>query len=51
MRKASLRPMYRPGYDYAKAGVMLSDLVNEAVIQEDFFASPPPALCVSVVVA
>jgi len=28
--------MYRPGYDYAKAGVMLSDLVNEAVIQENF---------------
>ena len=37
-----LRPMYRPGYDYAKAGVMLSDLVNEAAIQEDFFASPSP---------
>jgi len=35
-----LRPMYRPGYDYAKAGVMLSALVNEAAIQEDFFASP-----------
>jgi DNA polymerase V len=37
-----LRPMYRPGYDYAKAGVMLSDLINEAAIQEDFFASPSP---------
>jgi len=37
-----LRPMYRPGYDYAKAGVMLSDLVNEAAIQEDMFASPSP---------
>jgi DNA polymerase V len=35
-----LRPMYRPGYDYAKAGVMLSDLVKEAAIQEDLFASP-----------
>jgi len=34
--------MYRPGYDYAKAGVMLSDLVNEAAIQEDLFASPSP---------
>jgi DNA polymerase V len=37
-----LRPMYRPGYDYAKAGVMLSDLVNETAIQEDLFASPSP---------
>jgi DNA polymerase V len=37
-----LRPMYRPGYDYAKAGVMLSDLVNEAAIQEDLFASTSP---------
>ena len=35
-----LRPMYRNGYDYAKAGVMLSDLVNAAAIQEDLFASP-----------
>jgi len=34
--------MYRPGYDYAKAGVMLSDLVNGAAIQADFFASPSP---------
>ena len=41
-RSALLRPMYRPGYDYAKAGVMLSDLVNEAAIQEDLFASPSP---------
>jgi DNA polymerase V len=32
--------MYRNGYDYAKAGVMLSDLVNAAAIQEDLFASP-----------
>jgi len=37
-----LRPMYRTGYDYAKAGVMLSDLVNEAAIQDDLFASPSP---------
>lgn len=35
-----LRPMYRAGYDYAKAGVMLSDLVNKAAIQEDLFAGP-----------
>jgi DNA polymerase V len=37
-----LRPMYRPGYGYAKVGVMLSDLVNEAAVQEDLFASPSP---------
>ncbi|SOB75361.1 DNA polymerase V [Marinobacter sp. LV10R510-11A] len=37
-----LRQMYRTGYDYAKAGVMLSDLVNETAIQEDLFASPEP---------
>jgi DNA polymerase V len=37
-----LRPMYRTGYDYAKAGVMLSDLVNETSIQDDLFASPSP---------
>ena len=33
-----LRRMYRTGYDYAKAGVMLSDMVDEAAIQEDLFA-------------
>lgn len=32
-----LRPMYREGFDYAKAGVMLSELVDEAGIQEDLF--------------
>jgi DNA polymerase V len=37
-----LRPMYRKGYDYAKAGVMLSELVNEAAIQDDLFANPSP---------
>jgi len=37
-----LRRMYRTGYDYAKAGVMLSDLVNETAIQEDLFAGPAP---------
>lgn len=37
-----LRLMYRPGYDYAKAGVMLSDLVNEETIQEDLFVSSSP---------
>lgn len=40
-----LRPMYRDGFDYAKAGVMLGDLVQGAGIQEDLFASnPEPAL-------
>lgn len=34
-----LRPLYRPGYDYAKAGVMLGDMVDESAIQEDLFAS------------
>ena len=36
-----LRPMYRDGFDYAKAGVMLGDLVQEGGIQEDLFASSP----------
>ncbi|KPQ27662.1 MAG: DNA polymerase V [Marinobacter excellens HL-55] len=36
-----LRPMYREGFDYAKAGVMLGDLVQEAGIQEDMFESNP----------
>lgn len=34
-----LRPMYKDGFDYAKAGVMLGDLVQEAGIQEDMFES------------
>lgn len=33
-----LRLMFKPGYDYAKAGVMLSDLVNDSAIQNDLFA-------------
>jgi DNA polymerase V len=37
-----LRPMYRSGYDFAKGGVMLGDLVAEAAIQRDLFASPVP---------
>lgn len=36
-----LRPMCRDGFDYAKAGVMLGDLVEEAGIQEDLFESNP----------
>jgi len=37
-----LRPMYRNGYDYAKAGVMLSDLVNVTAIHDDLFTSASP---------
>jgi DNA polymerase V len=32
-----LRSIYRSGYDYAKAGVMLSELVDETGLQEDLF--------------
>lgn len=36
-----LRSMYRPGYDYAKAGVMLGDLVDKTGRQRDMFESTP----------
>ncbi|PXX89129.1 DNA polymerase V subunit UmuC [Marinobacter vulgaris] len=32
-----LRSMYRAGYDYAKAGIMLSELVDETGLQRDMF--------------
>lgn len=32
-----LRSLYREGFDYAKAGVMLSDLVDESGLQDDLF--------------
>ena len=32
-----LRPIYREGFDYAKAGVMLGELVEEAGVREDLF--------------
>src|SRR5690554_8021936 len=32
-----LRPMYREGFDYAKAGVMLGELVDQTGIQDDLF--------------
>ena len=32
-----LRSIYRAGYDYAKAGVMLSELVDETGLQDDLF--------------
>jgi protein-disulfide isomerase-like protein with CxxC motif len=31
------RSIYRAGYDYAKAGVMLSELVDETGLQDDLF--------------
>lgn len=36
---AQLRSIYRPGYDYAKAGVMLGELVDKTGLQEDLFES------------
>ncbi|MGP9834119.1 translesion error-prone DNA polymerase V subunit UmuC [Marinobacter sp. NSM] len=32
-----LRPLYREGFDYAKAGVMLCDLMDGSGVQEDLF--------------
>ena len=32
-----LRPMYREGFDYAKAGLLLGELVDAGNIQEDLF--------------
>lgn len=34
-----LRSIYRVGFNYAKAGVMLSELIDEAGLQEDLFES------------
>lgn len=36
---SQLRSIYRTGYDYAKAGVMLSELVDETGLQRDLFES------------
>ena len=36
---SQLRSIYRAGYDYAKAGVMLSELVDETGLQADLFES------------
>ena len=33
-----LKKLWRPGYRYAKAGVMLADLYDQHVVQEDLFA-------------
>jgi DNA polymerase V len=35
-----LKRIYRPGFNYAKAGVMLSEIVPKAGIQNDLFSQP-----------
>lgn len=35
-----LKHIYRPGFNYAKAGVMLSEIVPKAGIQNDLFSQP-----------
>lgn len=35
-----LKHIYRPGYEYQKAGVMLSELQPKSVLQADLFAAP-----------
>ncbi|ELA00822.1 DNA-directed DNA polymerase [Cupriavidus sp. HMR-1] len=39
---AGLARLYKPGFKYAKAGVMLLDLTDRAVEQADLFAGPAP---------
>ena len=36
--KAGLRRIYRPGYRYKKAGVILSDITSAGVVQAQLFA-------------
>lgn len=38
----ALKRIYQPGYNYAKAGIMLSELVPAAGIQADMFSSMVP---------
>lgn len=38
----ALKKIYQPGYNYAKAGIMLSELVPAAGIQTDMFSSMVP---------
>lgn len=38
----ALEHIYRPGFQYKKAGVMLSDITTDDAIQLDLFDSPPP---------
>ena len=39
--KAGLRRIYRPGYRYKKAGVMLSDITPAGIVQTQLFADNP----------
>ncbi|MGK8203180.1 Y-family DNA polymerase [Burkholderia cenocepacia] len=39
---AGLARLYKPGFKYAKAGVMLLDLTDRAIEQADLFAGPAP---------
>lgn len=39
----ALKQLYQPGYDYAKAGITLSELVPTHAIQQDLFVSAPAA--------
>ncbi|AOZ05845.1 Y-family DNA polymerase [Cupriavidus malaysiensis] len=39
---AGLARLYKPGFKYAKAGVMLLDLTDRTVEQADLFAGPAP---------
>ena len=36
----ALKQIYRPGFSYAKAGVMLSEIVPKACVQNDLFSQP-----------
>jgi len=36
----ALKRIYRPGFNYAKAGVMLSEIVPKAGVQNDLFSQP-----------
>lgn len=38
----ALKQLYRPGYNYAKAGIMLGDLVPATAIQTDLFSTMQP---------
>lgn len=39
--QAALKSIYKPGYQYAKAGVMLADFFDEHHMQYDLFANTP----------
>ena len=39
-----LHKLYKPGYNYQKAGVMLGEIVPAESVQTDLFASERPAI-------